>query len=394
MYFRTTRTALLAVTALTALTSQAAYAADTFDIDVVLPLTGGAAFLGKAEQQALTLYQNVVAQTGGIHGKELRFVFHDDQSNPQTAVQIVNQIKANSPPVVIGSAVAGLCNAMSPLMRSGPVMYCLSPSLYAKPGDYAFSSSVSTKGLSEGLLRYFKERGWTKIGLITSTDASGQDAVKQIKPLLGEDEFKALQIVADAQFNPTDVSASAQVQRIKGAKPDAVIVWTTGAPAGTVFKAIRDAGLEAPIGTTDGNMTYAQMEQYASFLPKELYIPAAQWLRMENSKETPEALAAKDAFYKAFEASGVKPDGPSTFAWDPALLVVSALRTLPEGATAEQLKEHLSGLQGFSGINGAYDFKTDPQRGLDQSSVVVTRWDSGAGTWKVVSDVGGAPLKQ
>ena len=30
-----------------------ARAADTYDIDVVLPLTGGAAFLGKAEQQAL-----------------------------------------------------------------------------------------------------------------------------------------------------------------------------------------------------------------------------------------------------------------------------------------------------------------------------------------------------
>ena len=295
---------------------------------------------------------------------------------------------------MIGSAVAGLCNAMSPLMKSGPVMYCLSPSLYAKPGDYAFSSSVSTKGLLEGLLRYFKERGWTKVGLIASTDASGQDARKQITPLLAEDEFKGMEIIADAQFNPTDVSASAQVQRVKGAQPQAVIVWSTGAPVGTVFKAIRDAGFDVPIGTTDGNMTYAQMEQYASFQPKELYIPAAQWLKTENGKEAAEAREAKDSFYKAFEGANVKPDGPSTFAWDPALLVVSALKALPEGATAEQLKEHIAGLQGFGGINGVYDFKKDPQRGLDQSSVVVTRWDDGAKTWKVVSDVGGALLKQ
>jgi len=394
VYSNKVRIGLFAATLLTGLSFQEAKAADTFDIDVILPLTGGAAFLGKAEQQSLTLYQQVVKDSGGIHGKELRFVFHDDQSNPQTAVQIVNQIKASSPSVIIGSAVAGLCNAMSPLMRNGPVMYCLSPSLYAKPGDYAFSSSVSTKGLVEGLLRYFKDRGWNKIGLITSTDASGQDAYKQIKSVLGEEGFDGLQIVAEAQFNPTDVSASAQVQHIKGAGPDAVIVWSTGAPVGTVFKAIRDAGLQLPIGTTDGNMTYAQMEQYASFLPKELYIPSPMWLPMENGKQTPAALAAKKAFFDVFKGTDIKPDGPSTFAWDPALLVVSALRALPEGVNAKQLRDHLADLQGFNGINGVYDFKRDPQRGLDKSSVVVTRWDVEAGTWKVVSDVGGALAKQ
>lgn len=384
----------MAVTALAGLLPCHAGAADAFEIDVVLPLTGGAAFLGKAEQQALSLYEQVAKDGGGIHGKDLKFVFHDDQSSPQIAVQIVNQIKAKSPPVVIGSAVAGLCNAMSPLMRNGPVMYCLSPSLYPKPGEYAFSSSVSTTGLLEGLLRYFQDRGWSKIGLITSTDATGQDAYKQVKSLLSAGEFAGLQLVADAQFNPTDVSASAQVQRVKGAQPDAVVVWSTGAPIGTVFKAIRDGGLDVPIGTTDGNMTYAQMEQYAKFLPKELYIPAAQWLKNENNKETPEARAAKDAFYKAFEAASVRPDGPSTFAWDPAHLVVTSLKALPEGATAQQLREYLNNLQGFGGINGVYDFKKDPQRGLDKSSVVVTRWDTDANIWKVVSDVGGAPLKQ
>jgi branched-chain amino acid transport system substrate-binding protein len=385
--------AMLAASALTAAFAAGA-AAETFDIDVVLPLTGGAAFLGKAEQQALTLYEKVAAETGGIHGKELRFVFHDDQSSPQTAVQLVNQIKANNPTVVIGSAVSGLCNAMSPLIRRGPVLYCLSPSMNPKPGDFAFSSSVSTKGLMAGLVRYFKERGWKKIGIITSTDASGQDAYKNVTALPGSAGFEDVSIVAEAQFNPQDVSAAAQVERIKGAQPDAVIVWSTGGPVGTVFKAIRDSGLEVPIGTTDGNMTYAQMEQYTAFLPKELYIPAPQWLKTEAVKQTAEELAAKDAFYKAFAGSGIKPDGPSTFAWDPALLVVTALRSLPADASAEDLRSYLANLQNFGGINGIYDFQKEPQRGLDKSSVVVTRWDGKSGSWTVVSDVGGALLKQ
>ncbi|TBD10180.1 amino acid ABC transporter substrate-binding protein [Rhizobium ruizarguesonis] len=366
--------------------------AETLDINVVLPLTGGGAFLGKAEQQALQLYEKAAA-ADTVHGKQVKFVFHDDQSSPQIAVQLVNSIKGSSPPVIIGSALSGLCNAMGPLVRNGPVLYCLSPSMNPKPGEFVFSSSVSTKGLAEGLLRYFRDRGWKNIGLITSTDATGQDAHKNITASVGKGDLADIKIVAEAQFNPTEVSASALVQRIKGANPDAVIAWSTGAPIGTIFKAIRDAGFEVPVGTTDGNMTYAQMEQYASFLPKELYVPAPQWLKSENGDASPKAAAAKVSFYKAFEAASVKPDGPSTFAWDPALLVVSALKALPEKADGDTLRNYLNNLQEFGGVNGVYDFKRDPQRGLDKTNVIVTRWDTSAETWIPVSDVGGTPLK-
>ena len=67
VYLKTMRAAVMAVTALAGFLPQYAAAADTFDIDVVLPLTGGAAFLGKSEQQALTLYEKVVKDGGGIN---------------------------------------------------------------------------------------------------------------------------------------------------------------------------------------------------------------------------------------------------------------------------------------------------------------------------------------
>src|SRR5271167_3824332 len=96
-----------------------ARAADTQDINVILPLTGGGAFLGKAEQQALQQYEKVVNASGGIHGKPLRFVIQDVQSSPQVAVQLANQVKASHPPVILGSALVALCNAMAPLMKEG-----------------------------------------------------------------------------------------------------------------------------------------------------------------------------------------------------------------------------------------------------------------------------------
>ena len=368
-----------------------ASAADTQDINVILPLTGGGAFLGKSEQQALTQYEKLVNSTGGIHGKPLKFVFHDDQSSPQLAVQLANQVKATNPPVILGSALVALCNAMAPLMKEGPLLYCFSPGITVSPGSFVYSTSISTKELAAALLRYFGRKGWKKVALITSTDATGQDANRNFKSLVGAEGHKDVELVAEAQLNPTDVSASAQIQRLKGANPDVLVAWSTGGPIGTIFKAVRDAGLEVPVATTNGNMTYAQMTQYAAFLPRELYIPAADFLKSSHPVQATEASMARDSFFKAFEGTDIKPDGPSTYAWDPALLVVEGLRKLKPDATAEDLRAYLRELKGFAGVNGYYDFKAVPNRGLDERNVVVTRWDPAEHTWTVVSDPLGIP---
>lgn len=373
--------------------SSLAFAAEPFNIDVVLPLTGPAAFLGKAEQVALQRAEASLAKTDGIGGRPIKFVLHDDQSSPQVAVQLASQIVASKAPVVLGSAVVAMCNAMAPLMRKGPVLYCFSPGFYPAEGAFAFSSSVATRDLISAQLRYFQMKGWKKVAVITSTDASGQDAAKNIKEVLANPEYKDIELVSNVTFNPTDVSASSQIQRIKGAKPQALIAWSTGSAVGTVFKAIAEAGLAIPVATTDGNMTYAQMTQYGDFLPKELYIPSPEWLP-NAPKDAPQAqIEAKNAFYAAFAGSAEKPDAASSFAWDPAMLVVSALRKLGPNATAQQIRDYLANLQGFGGINGVYDFTKTPQRGVNDSSVYVTRWDASQKTWVVVSQSRGVPLQ-
>ena len=129
------------------------------------------------------------------------------------------------------------------------------------------------------LLRYFSGTKQKRIALITSTDATGQDANKGIKALVGSDQHKDIELVAEAQFNPTDVSVSAQIERLKGVNPNVLVAWTSGAPVGTVFKAIRDAGWDVTVATTDANMTYAQMMQYETFLPRQLFIPSPDWLK-------------------------------------------------------------------------------------------------------------------
>ena len=380
----------MAAAALAFTNSQAARAADPFTIDVVLPLTGSAAFLGSSEQVALQQAEKAWDGHRSIGGRPIRFAFHDDQSSPQVAVQLATQLSAAKPPVVLGSAVVAMCNAMAPLMRHGPVLYCLSPGIYPAAGGFMFSSSNATKDLAAAQLRYFRSKGLVRLASITSTDASGQDFARNLKDLLALPENKDVQFVAETTFNPTDVSAAAQIERIKGANPQALIAWSTGAAIGTVFKAVQDTGLDIPVATTDGNMTYASMDRYADILPKELLIPSPEWPQGTLRDVPAGVLAAKTDFFAAFPAP-TKPDAASSFAWDPALIVVTALDRLGPSASAEQLRAELAGLKDVPGVNGVYDFVAHPQRGLDDSNVVITRWNKAGGAWDVVSGPRGIP---
>src|SRR5579862_5215857 len=108
----------------------AAGPASAYDINTILPLTGGASFLGKEEQQTLQLAEPMINKAGGIQGQLVHFIYYDDQSNPQIGVQLANRVIAAKPAVLLGSSLVSICSAMAPLMQNGPAMYCLSPGIH------------------------------------------------------------------------------------------------------------------------------------------------------------------------------------------------------------------------------------------------------------------------
>jgi branched-chain amino acid transport system substrate-binding protein len=141
-------------------------------------------------------------------------------------------------------------------------------------------------------------------------------------------------------------------------------------------------------------MTYAQMKNYADFLPRQLYIASALWAGYGQMKGIDPAVEAQQkAFYEEYKAIGAAPDLPASIAWNSGLIVVDALRKLGPKVTAVQLRDHIANLKGFAGIDGLHDFTDSPQRGLGLNDVVVTRWEPAKNVWVPLSKPGGAPLE-
>ncbi len=375
--------------------AQAVTSGTPYNIDVILPLTGSTAFLGNSEHHSLMIEQDVLNQGDGVHGHPVNFVFHDDQSNPQISVQLTNQLLAAHPVVLLGSSLVGSCNAMAPLVKNGgPLLYCFSPGVHPPAGSYEFSASVSTGDMIAATLHYFQAKGWTRIGVLFSTDATGQDAAKAITAQMSQPQNKGMTLVSTEHFNPTDLTVDPEIQSMKAADPQAIIVWTTGTPLGTALRGIANAGWKIPVATTHSNLQYKQMEQYKAFIPADFFIPSPEGVFPATDipgEPTPVASAKADMF-NAYAAEKQKPDTGAALVWDPVLITMAALNALPADATAEQVRAYIAGMQNYPGTNGFYDMQGKPQRGLGLKNVIVTRWDNAKDDFVVVASNGGVPF--
>ena len=370
-----------------------AAAQEEYVMNAILPMTGSGSFLGAGESAGLNALQAVVNKEGGIKGRPIKVVFHDDQTSPQVAVQLLNQLLASHPPFILGSTITAMCNAMAPLVADGPVMYCFSPGVHPPAGSYEFSASVSTIDLAATLVRFFRLKGWTRLALIVSTDATGQDAENGINQALALPENKSIQMAERAHFNPGDVSVAAQVETIKAAQPQALIAWTTGTALATILKAVIQSGLDIPIATTNGNQSVQQLVQYAGFTPKQLYIPSAAFPKHDGLFSLdPRVEKAQHELYDIFDAARLPIDTQLSQAWDPTMIIVDALRKFGTDVAPARLRDYIANLADYPGVSGIYDFKTVPQRGLDARNTVVTLWNSEAKRFDWASKPGGEPL--
>jgi len=369
-----------------------ARAAEPYVINAILPLTGRTAFVGTTQLQALKALADYVNKNGGIQGRPLQFVAADDQSDAKNSLQLAQGLIAKKVPIIIGPGAPDACAAIAPLIEpNGPLMYCLANAGHPIAGSYEFLTLFPYEPQFVVTMRYFRARGYHRLAYAVASDAGGQDAEKALLYAASLPEFKSIEIVDHEYINPGDISAAAQMERIKAAKPDALVLWATGSPAGTMFRGAQDLAIDLPTVTSPGNLNAAFLKQYGPKLPTNLLFATVAYYAGDAQRD-PATRAAVATITSALATVGAKPDTIEISAWDPGMLLVAALRKIGPDATAPQLRSFLDGLQNWTGVNGTYDFRAQPQRGLGNRNIVMVAYDAKDSAFSAASKLGGDPL--
>lgn len=368
-------------------------AGEPYTIPVIVALTGPFALLGGTQKQSLEVFEKYLNQNGGINGRPLQLDFMDDAGNAATAVQIMNQLMARKVPLVIGPSSVATCRAVGPLIvTTGPVEFCMSPGGLTTKGGYAFAASYATYDAIHTAVNYFRQRGWLRIGILEPTDATGQDGEEQLDKALALPENSSVTVVAREHYSVTDISATAQLSRIKATNPDVLFCWATGAAIATTLHGLIDIGWDIPTYASHGNMLYSSMAQYGSITPKAgLYFVGPQFVAKQFLAPGPSRVAV-DTFLKAFAAAGIRPDNAHAAEWDLGLVVAEALRHAGPNPTSEKIRDTIEQIRGLAGAEATFDFRDGSQRGISAETILMARWNEQTKDFVAVSAPGGKPF--
>jgi branched-chain amino acid transport system substrate-binding protein len=353
-------------------------------IDVITSDTGSFAFIGARSDESLRVLQKVVNASGGINGRPIQFDFWDDQTSPVVAVQLANAAIARGAQIILGPLSAAACSAVIPLVAAnGPLNYCLSPVTPGPPGSYVFTTGAGTAANNVVMMRFFRNSGWHRIAILAATDASCRDGEKYIDNALALPENREMQVVAREHFAPTDISLTAQIAQIKAANTQAILTCASGTIFGAVVRGLHDAGLDIPTSSSAANMIYAQLIGYAGVLPHNLFFATTRGFVPDPTLGKGPLKDSQDRFFAGFRSANIRPEYQDAVVWDPAMIVVDALRHTGPHPTAAALHAYIEGLHSWAGIAGIYFFSDNSQRGIGENALQIVRWDSAHNTLAV-----------
>jgi ABC-type branched-subunit amino acid transport system substrate-binding protein len=259
-------------------------ASKTISIGDINALTGPAAALGNAVAAGHRAYFDGLNARGGIDGWKVKLTVKDSGYKPQEHVQLYNQLQGSV--ALLNSFGSPTTKAIQPQIDQQKIV-TFPASFDSLWGADAVMAPVGAPYSVDiaNVLDYYTESGTKKpkIGIIYQNDEYGADGLRGFKAAKSTLGF------ADAgqqSFNAGDTSFTAQVQKLKSAGADAVVV--TALPSAT-----------GPIGGTAATLGFKPqwILQGPSFLEQLITKDGNV-----DSPPTPVAPALKGALVTSFAA--------------------------------------------------------------------------------------------
>jgi branched-chain amino acid transport system substrate-binding protein len=148
-------------------------------IGASMSITGSYALQGGYAREGYLLCQKQVNGQGGVLGRQIEFVIHDDGSDAKTAVRLYEQLIAEDRvDAVIGPYSSPLTDAVADVTEKHRKLMvapnAATTSLYEKGRKYIVMVLSPVEALSEGVLDLAARNGLRTLGVINDTRLSGR----------------------------------------------------------------------------------------------------------------------------------------------------------------------------------------------------------------------------
>jgi branched-chain amino acid transport system substrate-binding protein len=195
---------------------------ETIKIGAILPLTGGAAFVGVPIKNAIQLK---VDEFNITSPNKIEVIFEDSKADVKEAVSALEKLRLQGIKVVLGPATSGEVLGLASVAEKNKIVL-LSPSASAKnisnAGDYIFRNELSDDlgATIQAQLAYNKLQ-WRKVSILYTENDYGTGVKDAF-----ETEFKKLggEVLNEIAFKGGTADFKTHILRLKSLKSEAVFV--------------------------------------------------------------------------------------------------------------------------------------------------------------------------
>jgi branched-chain amino acid transport system substrate-binding protein len=351
---------------LSAPTGSAADETKPIKIGAIFSVTGPASFLGAPESKTAKMLVDKINASGGVLGQKLELIIKDSGGKPENAVSFAKQlIEEDKVLAIIGPSTSGETLQIKALCEENQMILvsCAAADAIVNPlAKYVFKTPQKDSQAATWIYRTMKEKGISKIAILTGNDGFGASGKKQLEALA---KTEGIEIVANEVFDKQATDLTDVLTKIKATPGvQAVVTWTVVPAQSIVAKNMKQLGMDIPLFQSHGfgNPKYAEQAGVAA---EGILFPAGRLLVVDELPDSHPQKKLLATYKKDYEAA-YKED-VSTFgghAYDAVLIVTEALKKA--GTTdRDKVRDAIENLHGLVGTAGIYNFSATDHTGLD-----------------------------
>ena len=357
-----------------------ARAAEPIKLGLVAALSGQSAKSGEGITRGLSVAMDEVNARGGVLGRPLTLVRRDDESNPATGQTAVRElIDREGIAALFGGIDSPVSAAIVPIINAAKMpfmgVWAAGTNITHNGADpnFAFRVSAVDVLVDQRLIAHAAKMGATKPGLMLVNNGWGES---NNTGLTAAAAAAGVTLAGIEKFDDKDVDMAPQLQRLRAAGADAIILVGNAAPGAQMLKAMQRAVWTVPIISHWGISGGRFPELAGSWAGRVQFIQTYSFFGKQGPVGE-KIIKALEAKYPDIKGVGdITPPVGVANAYDALMLLTMGIEAA--GSTdGDKIRVALESIGKYDGLIKNYDhpFSHTNHDALDANDYVMVRYN-------------------